>query len=225
GERVLASGHRHEHGLVGREHLVLADGLRDLLAKELLEIGGAEGGVVAGQLDDCARSALAALHLRSLPPDITGRTSSSSPSPTTSSAVRRSLPRITSTVPGRMSSSLRTSFTRLRPANSTSRLGLRSFIFTRWEIPARTSRRAAARGECHRARPGASTTGRDRARPVAGAGRSEAVDPPPPAARCSAGCAPLPPSSPPPAPGKTYRAPAIPPAEPPLDRPRAWRAA
>ena len=62
GERVLAAGHRHEHGLVGREHLVLADGLRDLLAEELLEIGRAEGGVVARQLDDRARPALAALH-------------------------------------------------------------------------------------------------------------------------------------------------------------------
>ena len=84
--------------------------------------GAAEGGVVTRQLDDGTRSALAALHGVALPPDMTGRTSSSSPSPTTSSAVRRSLPRITSTVPGRMSSSRRTSLTRLRPASSTSRL-------------------------------------------------------------------------------------------------------
>ena len=61
-QRVLAAGHRHEDGLVGREHLVLADGLGDLLAEELLEVRRAERGVVPRQLDDGARSALAALH-------------------------------------------------------------------------------------------------------------------------------------------------------------------
>src|SRR5215467_1272843 len=129
GEGVLPAGDGYQHGLVEGDHPMLADGLGDLLAEELQEVRRAEGRVVTRQLDDRARPALAALHW-ALPPDITGRTSSSSPSPTTSSAVRRSLPRITSTVPGRMSSSRSTSLTRLRPGRSTSRLGLRSLIFT-----------------------------------------------------------------------------------------------
>src|SRR5262249_56057026 len=125
----------HSHGLVEAEHAVLANSLGDLLAEELQEVRRAEGRVVTRQLDDRARPALAALH-EALPPDITGRTSSSSPSPTTSSAVRRSLPRITSTLPGGMSSSRSTSLTRLRPGSSPSRLGLRRLIFTPRGTPA-----------------------------------------------------------------------------------------
>src|SRR2546425_889600 len=135
-EGILAAGDGDQDLLLAAEHPVLADRLRDLLAKELLEVRRAEGGVVPRQLEDGLTSALAALHwillalALALPPDMTGRTSSTSSSPTTSSAVRRSLPRITSTVLGRMSSSRSTSLTRLRPDSSTSRLGLRSLIFT-----------------------------------------------------------------------------------------------
>ena len=70
-----------------------------------------------------------------LPPDITGRTSTTSPSPTTLSLVSSSSPRMTRTVPARMSSSTSSSLTRRRPLSSTSRFGLRRMIFTRWGSP------------------------------------------------------------------------------------------
>src|SRR5437879_4844618 len=59
-QRVLASRHRHQHGLLGREHPVLADRLADLIAEELDEVRLAEGGVVPPELDDRPSAALPA---------------------------------------------------------------------------------------------------------------------------------------------------------------------
>src|SRR6266478_41540 len=59
-QRVLASRHRHQHGLLGREHPVLADRLADLIAEELDEVRLAEGGVVPPELDDRPTAALPA---------------------------------------------------------------------------------------------------------------------------------------------------------------------
>src|SRR5207245_8835753 len=92
-----ASRPRHQHGLVPREHLVLADRLADLITEELEEVRRAEGRVVTPQLDDGRVTALAALHRElGLPHDITGRSSIVSPSRTTWSAVLRTSPQFTS---------------------------------------------------------------------------------------------------------------------------------
>src|SRR5262249_41743957 len=143
-ERVLAARDGDQHGLVSREHPVLADRLADLIAEELEEVRRAERRVVAPEPEHGRLSALAALHrTRPLPPDITGRSSIVSPSRTTWSAVTRSSPQITSTVSGMMSSSRRMSFTRRLPATSTSRRGLRRMTFTATgPSRARKSRRA-----------------------------------------------------------------------------------
>src|SRR5229473_1896962 len=97
-QRVLAARHGHQHTLVAREHAVLADRLAHLVAEELQVVVDAKGGVVAPQLDGGAVAALAALHAR--PPDITGRSSMTSSSRSSWSAVTRSSPRMTSTVSG-----------------------------------------------------------------------------------------------------------------------------
>jgi hypothetical protein len=108
GEGVLAARHPHHDLLVAGEHLVAVHRLRDLLAEELEEVRRAEGRVVTSQLEGGGAPALAALHrVPALPPDMTGRTSSTSSPPTTVSPVSSSLPRMTSTVLGRMSSSTR----------------------------------------------------------------------------------------------------------------------
>src|SRR5207237_1008539 len=51
-EGILAAGDGDQDLLLAAEHPVLADRLRDLLAKELLEVRRAEGGVVPRQLED-----------------------------------------------------------------------------------------------------------------------------------------------------------------------------
>src|SRR5205085_3910022 len=89
GEGILAARDRDQHGLVVMEHAVLVDGLADLLAEELQEVGRAECRVVPPQLDGGGPTTLATLHASTpAPPDITGRISSSSSSPTTVSVVR-----------------------------------------------------------------------------------------------------------------------------------------
>ena len=88
--------------LVAREHLVLADRLGDLLAEELEEVRASRrrrcGAAARGRRRrrTCGTSRRPAR----APPDMTGRTSSTSSSPTTLSAVRSSSPRMTSTVLG-----------------------------------------------------------------------------------------------------------------------------
>src|SRR5206468_2886398 len=59
-QRVLASRHRHQHGLLGREHPVRADRLADLSPEDLDEVRLAEGGVVPPELDDRPTAALPA---------------------------------------------------------------------------------------------------------------------------------------------------------------------
>src|SRR5262249_11344148 len=103
---------------VPREHPPPADGLQDLVPEKREEVVGAERGVVAAQLQHRAAAALPALHAR--PPEITRRSSTTSSSRTTSSIVSRSRPGTTGTVPGRSPSPASTSFTRRRPASSTS---------------------------------------------------------------------------------------------------------
>src|SRR6185295_2633160 len=91
-QRVLATGDGHQHRLVAAEHPELADGLADLVAEELHEVDGAEGRVVAPQLEGGLSPALRALHerapiLEGLPPLMTGRSSIVSVSWTIWSAV------------------------------------------------------------------------------------------------------------------------------------------
>src|SRR5439155_1382255 len=90
GQRVLAPRHGHEDRLVAREHPVLVDRLRNLLLEELDEVRRAERGIVAPELERGGAPALPALHPP--PPDMTGRTSRTSSSPTTVSLVRSSSP-------------------------------------------------------------------------------------------------------------------------------------
>src|SRR5262249_12630116 len=139
GQRVLSPGHRYQDPSVAREHAVPVDGLADLLREELDEVRRAERCIVAPQLERGGPSALPALH-RS-PPDITGRTSRTSSPPTTVSLVKSSSPRITSTVPAKMSSSRSNSFTRRVPFTAISRRGLRRMTF----IGAKRDRRSRAR--------------------------------------------------------------------------------
>src|SRR4029453_13370015 len=80
-QRVLAARDGDQHLLVAFEHPVAPNRLPDLIAEELHEVGGAEGGVVPSQLEDGPVPALATLHRA--PPDITGRSSIVSVSLTT----------------------------------------------------------------------------------------------------------------------------------------------
>src|SRR5207244_4032890 len=63
-ERVLAAGDGDEQVLVLLEHTVLPDRLTDLVAEKVEKIRGAEGGVVAAELEYRRPAALPALHCR-----------------------------------------------------------------------------------------------------------------------------------------------------------------
>ena len=120
---------------------------RDLPREELDEVRRAERRVVAAQLErGRALRTSGTSDTGSLPtglspdttglppdttgpPDMTGRTSRTSSPPTTVSLVTSSSPRITSTVPARISSSRSNSFTRRVPLTSISRRGLRRMTF------------------------------------------------------------------------------------------------
>src|SRR5262249_5419025 len=118
-ERVLPAGHRDQHRLVAREHAPPANSLQHMMPEKVEEVGPAEGRVVTPEVQHGPPPALPALHWR--PPEMTGRSSTTSSSATTSSTVSRSCPRITRTVSGRTPSSARSSRTRRRPWSSTSR--------------------------------------------------------------------------------------------------------
>ena len=51
GERVLAPAHRHEDAVVRANHVEVGDRLLHLPAAQLLQVLGAEVGIVAGQID------------------------------------------------------------------------------------------------------------------------------------------------------------------------------
>src|SRR5205823_3240134 len=103
-QAVLAAAHRHQHLLRVAEHLVVANRPLDLVTEESLEAIAAVGGVVAPDLDPRLLTAACAAHPQA-PPDITGRTSTTSSASIQASRVSRRLPLITSTVSGAIPSS------------------------------------------------------------------------------------------------------------------------
>src|SRR5262249_35727679 len=127
-EAVLAARHRDEDALAGLDHPVAADGLRRLLATMRDEVLGAEVGVVPGQVDHGRAPADATLH--HAPPESTGRTSTVSVSARSSSPGTSVPSRMTSTDSRLSSRRVTRVWTRIGPAISISRRGLRSSTFT-----------------------------------------------------------------------------------------------
>ena len=81
GEGVLAAADGDEYAIVGSEHVVVLDRLLDLSTAQLLEVLGTEVRVVPRQIDHrrlTAHPALAADGSHRSPPEITGRTSTTS---------------------------------------------------------------------------------------------------------------------------------------------------
>src|SRR5204863_9257564 len=122
------TAHRDEDPIPLVEHVVMTDRSLHLSAEDDEEAVLAERAVVPADLDRGGAGAPPALHDQ--PPEMTGRTSTSSPSAIRSSRVTSSPARITSTVSGSTPSSSRTSRTLRPPATSTSRSGLRSLTLT-----------------------------------------------------------------------------------------------
>src|SRR5262249_29248857 len=111
--------HGDEQAVRRGEHSLARDGPLDV-ALEVAEVARAtEAGVVGAEVDLGLRLAAGALH--AAPPEMTARTSISSPSSTISPSVSSSSPRITIAVPGSTPSSASSLPTDRRPARSTIR--------------------------------------------------------------------------------------------------------
>src|SRR5215469_1491073 len=94
-QRVLAPGDRDQDPLVAAEHSVMVDARLNLGAEPVRVAAGAVGRPAAPDLDVGRCPAAAAAHLRQAPPEMTGHTSSSSPSVRRTSLVSMSSPRTT----------------------------------------------------------------------------------------------------------------------------------
>src|SRR5690606_19571259 len=109
-QAVLPAGDAQHEAIVGSEHVVVRDRPLHLAVDVFDEVGGAEVGVVAADLDGGAFPTHPAFHGE--PPEITGRSSITSSSPTGMSEVRSSPSRMARYDSGTSSSCRKTSATR-----------------------------------------------------------------------------------------------------------------